>query len=265
MPCDLVLSVKPVSNKPPAKWHDVYEVEHTRASIPSHSHMYATVTFSPPSMQTYTAIFEAAVDGAPSVVSKSRNLTFEIHGEGNMPRITIQRPSARSKKGSPVMLFRRLRLGRTQVQSLVLKNEGALVARVNIDLNDATGAYEIKCDEGTRAFLPLKPEEGESTIVKHHAVTVGVPSGKTAEFSVEFTLKVASRLTGQLKISVVNKPFEENVVQLIGEGYQDEVTIDNIRSYTSAELSDNIEIREAAKEELIEGIIFFVYRFKIRK
>ena len=209
-------------------------------------------------MQSYSAIFEAAVDGMPSVVSKYRNLSFEIQGEGNLPRIIVQRPTARNKKGSPVMLFRRLLLGRTQVLPLVLKNEGTLVARVNIDLKDPEGVYDIKCGGGTRAFLPLNPDEEESKS-RPHTLTVVVPTGKSAEFSVEFTPSVASRLAGELKISVVDNPYEENAVQLIGEGYEDEVTIDNIRSYTTKELSEVIEIREAAQDELIAGLLLLVY------
>ncbi|KAJ7360564.1 hypothetical protein OS493_015668 [Desmophyllum pertusum] len=97
---DLVLSVKPQSMKPSARWHDVYEIEPLRASIPAHSYVYASVTFSPPSMQTYNATLEAAVDGMPSAMSKYRNLTFDIQGEGNLPRITVIRPTARNKKGA---------------------------------------------------------------------------------------------------------------------------------------------------------------------
>ena len=122
VPCDLVLSVKPQSMKPSARWHDVYEIEPQRASIPAHSYVYASVTFSPPSMQTYNATLEAAVDGMPSAMSKYRNLTFDIQGEGNLPRITVVRPTARNKKGAPVLLFRRLLLGRTQVPEEIQTN-----------------------------------------------------------------------------------------------------------------------------------------------
>ena len=111
--------MKPQSLKPSARWHDVYEIEPQRASIPAHSYVYATVTFTPPSMQTYNATLEAAVDGMPSAMSKYRNLTFDIQGEGNLPGINVARPTARNKKGAPVLLFRRLLLGRTQVSKQV--------------------------------------------------------------------------------------------------------------------------------------------------
>ena len=236
VPCDLVLSVKPQSMKPSARWHDVYEIEPQRASIPAHSYVYATVTFSPPSMQTYNATLEAAVDGMPSAMSKYRNLTFDIQGEGNLPRITVVRPTARNKKGAPVLLFRRLLLGRTQVLSLSLKNEGTLMARANIDLKDPEGVYNISCVEGTKGMEPL--DDGEDNVdpkSRVHTLSVVVPMGKTADFAIEFNPSLVGRSLGEIRLSVMDNPYEESTVQLIGEGYEDEVTIDNIRSFVQTE------------------------------
>ena len=64
VPCDVNFSVKPVVTKT-TKFSDVFEVDHQRVQIPSHSHIYATVTFTPPSMQSFSAIFEAALEGVP--------------------------------------------------------------------------------------------------------------------------------------------------------------------------------------------------------
>lgn len=236
MPCDLVLSVKPQSTKPSARWHDVYEIEPQRASIPAHSYVYATVIFTPPSMQTFNATLEAAVDGMPSAMSKYRNLTFDIQGEGNLPRISVIRPTVRNKKGAPVLLFRRLLLGRTQVLPLSLKNEGTLMSRVNFDLNDPEGVYNISCAEGTKTLMPL--DEGDNDAdpkSRVHTLSLVVPKGKTADFSVEFSPSLVGRLAGEIRLTVVDNPYEESTVQLIGEGYEDEVTIDNIRSFVNAE------------------------------
>lgn len=37
-------------------------------------------------------------------------------------------------------------------------------------------------------------------------------------------------MAAELRFTVVNNPFEDNVIQLIGEGYEECVTIDNIQS-----------------------------------
>ena len=126
----MLFSLKPVAVKGGAKHTDVYEVEPARAQIPSHSHMYATVTFCPPSMQSFTALFEAAIDGVPPNQAKGRNLVFEVHGEGNLPRISIMKPSVRNKKGQPLLLFKRILIGRSQTLPMLIANEGSLPSKV---------------------------------------------------------------------------------------------------------------------------------------
>lgn len=51
VPCDVVFTVKPVLVKGSSKLQDIFEVDPPRAQIMNHSHVYATVTFTPPSMQ----------------------------------------------------------------------------------------------------------------------------------------------------------------------------------------------------------------------
>lgn len=189
----------------------------------------------------------------PSAMSKYRNLTFDIQGEGNLPRITVIRPTARNKKGAPVLLFRRLLLGRTQVLALSLKNEGTLMSRVNIDLKDPEGVYSISCAESTKTLMPL--DEGEDDAdpkSRVHTLSVVVPMGKTADFAIEFNPSLVGRLAGEIRLTVVDNPYEECTVQLIGEGYEDEVTIDNIRCYVHTE---ELAAAEAEIDDNTPGII----------
>lgn len=51
VPCDVVFTVKPVAAKGASKQQDIFEVEPSRAQVMNHSYVYATVTFTPPSMQ----------------------------------------------------------------------------------------------------------------------------------------------------------------------------------------------------------------------
>ena len=55
VPCDVVFTVKPVAAK--GKQQDIFEVEPARAQVMNHSYVYATVTFTPPSMQVSLVIF----------------------------------------------------------------------------------------------------------------------------------------------------------------------------------------------------------------
>ena len=76
------------------------------------------------------AHFEAAVDAGLQNQVKSRNLMFEVTGEGNLPRISIIKPIVRNKKGQPLLLFKRNLVGKQQILPLNLINDGTLPSKV---------------------------------------------------------------------------------------------------------------------------------------
>jgi len=82
--------------------------------------------------QTYTAVFEAAVESLATSKSPqvTRSLTFDLVGEGHLPTVRISAPTLRNRSGLPLLLFRRLLVGNTQTVQLVLTNEGALQSHV---------------------------------------------------------------------------------------------------------------------------------------
>jgi len=83
--------------------------------------------------QTYTAVFEAAVEGAAAAAKTSqtmRPLTFDLVGEGHLPTVRVSVPTLRSRGGLPLLLFHRLLVGRTETLQLVLTNEGSLQSQV---------------------------------------------------------------------------------------------------------------------------------------
>ena len=82
--------------------------------------------------QTYTAAFEATVEGAATskTPQMTRPLTFDLVGEGHLPTVRVSAPTLRNRSGLPLLLFRRLLVGRTQTLQLVLTNEGALQSQV---------------------------------------------------------------------------------------------------------------------------------------
>ena len=110
------------------------------------------------------------------------------------------------------------------------------MSRVNIDLKDPGGVYSISCVEGTKVLMPLDEGEDEDDPKSRvHTLSVVVPMGKTADFTIEFNPSLVGRMVGEIRLTVVDNPYEESTIQLIGEGYQDEVTVDNIRSYVPSE------------------------------
>lgn len=82
--------------------------------------------------QTYTALFEAAVEGAAASKTSQpvRPLTFDLVGEGHLPTVRVSAPTLRGRSGLPLLLFHRLLVGRTETLRLVLTNEGVLQSQV---------------------------------------------------------------------------------------------------------------------------------------
>ena len=86
-------------------------------------------------MQSYSAIFDVIVDGQAKPNKDTRvipNFSFELHGEGHLPRVNILRPAIRNKKAQTMMIFNKLLLGRQATQQLLLVNDGVLPAKVKL-------------------------------------------------------------------------------------------------------------------------------------
>ncbi|XP_077975805.1 hydrocephalus-inducing protein homolog isoform X2 [Styela clava] len=249
VPVDVTFTVKPLSNKVAARIHDIYEVEPSKTQIQPHHFVHATVAFCPPAMNSYGCIFEAAVDGLPSSVAKGRNLFFEITGEGNLPRVSITKPVMRNKTGDPILIYQRQLLGREENLPLTLTNEGTLPSKVNIVMeqqvteeSDEINDYETQEVEYS-AYLPdfafsLVPYHGTKLLSRiappgqpsqvPYTTSVILQPGESANFDVKFRPECSRIYNGQIKITVMDNLFEENKIQLFGEGFQDDVTFDNL-------------------------------------
>jgi hydrocephalus-inducing protein len=132
VPVDVTLNLRPTNKG--QKVIEAFELDIHRVQIPAYSNHYAVVTFTPTAMQSYSTIFDVAVDGQSRANRDSRNalnLTFELHGEGHLPRVSILRPAIRNKKAQAMMIFHKLLIGRQATQELLLVNDGVLPAKVN--------------------------------------------------------------------------------------------------------------------------------------
>ncbi|XP_077166200.1 hydrocephalus-inducing protein homolog isoform X2 [Paroedura picta] len=250
IPCDVLLAVKPISSKSTVRVSDTFEVHPARMSIPSRSHGFATVSFFPQTMQNYQCIFEASLDPVSSLAAKSKNLSFEITGDGNLPQVTVVRPALRNKKGNPLLLFKKLLLGNTEKLTLVFKNSSSVLAQVYLDISDEHGAFILKPKPSTSCIYVSQGEENESSEGgrKPHTASLVLQSGKSAEFDVVFQPNVTQQIEGQIHLSIMNNQYEETTIQMIGEGYLDDVTLDNITSLIPE--GDG----EIAERQLEEGV-----------
>jgi hypothetical protein len=96
------------------------------------------------------------------------------------------------------------------------------------------------------------------TVKKAHTASLVVSPGDTAEFDVFFHSNKIGRMTGTIHLSVINNQYEETMIHLVGESYEDDITLDNIHgliSSTSQESSDKSEVIEIAEESTMEDLV----------
>ncbi|XP_048461536.1 hydrocephalus-inducing protein homolog [Rhincodon typus] len=258
---DVLVSVKPVSNKAAARITDIFDVTPTRMNIPSYDHKFVVVTFTPQTMQNYQCIFEAVVEPTPGV-PKSKSLVFDIVGDGNLPRINVLQPMLRNKIGNPLLIYSRLLLGRTEKLPVVLKNDGTLPAQVSVNISDDYGVFSLKECIGTVCVYPKRHyirEQNPEKVKESCMLTIKLNSGEEAKFDVSFQPTLAQRLDGALYLTVLNNQFEDTIIRLIGEGFQDDITFDNIHGLgqtSSVESFTNLLEEKDIKATHLEHIEF---------
>ncbi|KAF1661855.1 hypothetical protein FQA23_0006661, partial [Aptenodytes patagonicus] len=254
VPCDVVLSVKPIPGKLNSRVSDVFEVDPVRMCVPSRSHAFATVTFAPQTMQNYQCTFEASLDvqASPAAI-KAQSLTFNISGDGNLPRVTVLRPVLHNKRGNPLLLFKKLLLGDSEKLPLVLHNGGIVPVQLMIDLLDEGGVFFLKARPTTHCIYQAAgvKEDSPGEERKPHTASLVLHHGELAEFDVLFKPNLAQRVEGKIHLSVVDNPYEETNIQLVGEGYEDDFTLDNIHGLVADSKEENTEGN--LEEDIIEA------------
>ncbi|KAJ3416712.1 hypothetical protein HDV05_000542 [Chytridiales sp. JEL 0842] len=213
IPCDVSLSTKPRSRTKSDAADFAFDVEPKKLSIPSHEYRYVVISFHPTSIQTYAGIFEAIVENVDQ--TRSKTLTFELRGEGTLPRVTIDKPQLKNKAGLPLLKFKKLLLGASQTLPIVLRNEGTIPAKVRLDWGYRE-IDEFECS-GINSYHNLKPQESKAINVTCRAISV-------------------KKIESELRVRVIDNSFEDSVIQLTGESYIDEVTFANLPNDAENEL-----------------------------
>ena len=127
-------------------------------------------------------------------MARSRVLTFEVQGEGSLPQVTVVRPTVRNNKGLPLLLFKRLLIGKTQTLPLVLKNEGNITATAILDVVSGSKSFNvtIPSTEEAPAIVP-------SSTAQSPPLTMDINVGKETCINVNFSPSSAKKCKGTLR------------------------------------------------------------------
>lgn len=177
--------------------------------LPPHGFTYATVYFHPKAIQDYDCIFEAAVDGSGN---KSKPLSFQLTGAGNLPRASLSHPSLKDEAGFGILNFRSLPVGQSQKLPLVLRNDGDLQAKIKLPWGKSIKSpFSLFLKDSKKSF-----EEAE------------LSSGESLNLEVEFRPETIDQFEEILQFEILHNEFDTIVVKLFGECFNQAVVIDNL-------------------------------------
>ena len=188
-------------------------------------------------------MFDVSVDGPPA--TKDKGLSFEVQGEGDLPQVSVTKPLTYNAKHQPLLLFSKLLLNHVQGLQVAVTNTGSIPATVVAHLVSAENS----------AFTLMHPTiDGGGSIEEAHSAKLNeLQAGETAEITVLFKPMLIQQYKTTLRVRVEHNQFENTSIQLIGEGYQADLAVENIRG--SALTLDEMEtIAEDA-----EGLYWIVH------
>jgi hydrocephalus-inducing protein len=99
---------------------------------------------------------------------------------------------------------------------------------VDIDMADPDDVFTLTPTGKTQAVISdIDDGEGKR---RPHTASVIVNVGEAATFNVNFKPSSPMRSQAHVRLTVVNNQYEDSVIQLVGEGYEDDITLDHIHS-----------------------------------
>lgn len=97
---------------------------------------------------------------------------------------------------------------------------------------------------------------------KAHTASVVINPNERATFEVIYQPREVRRSQASIKVTVIDNQYEDYIVQMVGEGYKDDITLDNIGSMAVYVEPEN-ELGNMAEED-VDGnsCVFFLLFFK---
>ncbi|KAM4894666.1 hydrocephalus-inducing protein homolog [Sylvia borin] len=249
LPCDVVLSIQPLPGKDKSPIN-VFKLYPVKMSVPGSSYAVATMTFTPPDKKNYNCTFKASlVIPKGSVKIKPQILTFTISGKGYKPHVTVVCPSSRSNRENSVLRFKRLQLGESEMLPLVICNKGRIPIKFMLHLEDEHGAFFLKGRDSTLERFYTEDVEEDSAKNESKTPFLLLHSGQSTKFDVIFKPTLAQRLEARIYVLGKGKYFKKSQIKLVGEGHEDEFTLDGLEEDTQER-----NAKSSLKKDVIDAV-----------
>lgn len=206
VPCVVNFSVKPRNPLPDPKAPMAFpmDVVPAQITIPPQESRYTTIVFEPRAIAQYSATLEAVVENGSDPATKA--FSCELRGEGTLPSLTLTSPSVFDPSGKPLLKFGRMLVGRSSTQQITLKNNGQMTASARLEA-ELHPSFSIQ--EGPVGVFSVEP-------------------GRSVAFVVKFEPPATGPVSHDVRLQVQQNPFEDYCISLTGEGYSEDVTLDNL-------------------------------------
>ncbi|KAI3385976.1 hypothetical protein SNEBB_004504 [Seison nebaliae] len=212
---------------------NIFQFKETSTRVEPHSTYYVTVSFIPLAIQSYVCTLNIYLDQSPQPLH-----SFELMGDGILPRIQIIQPSLRDEQRRLLLPFRRMNVTEKQNRKLIIRNDSHLPTEIDITMNDANNVFWLR---GNSSIDTL------SQTYKYEFGTY------LAELILEvfFISDIPGEFEGELTIQIQHNQYEDHVIYITGTCYEDDVTIIQAESDFSTfkvNREDLIENRQALAE-----------------
>ncbi|XP_037671838.1 hydrocephalus-inducing protein homolog isoform X3 [Choloepus didactylus] len=218
----------------------------------------------------YTLLAEACL---PAFVTDNNILIFEEHQICTSPNLyqilqTIESGGLYVEDENK-FIFCNVLVGHRASARFKICNVGKIACDVNVvvkpvsnklhvDLRDKLGVFSLKGKPDTSYIYIVEENKPNVKAKKAHTASLIVSPGETAAFDVLFHSQKAGRMMGTIHLSVINNQYEETVIHMVGESYEDDITLDNIHGLVtsaSQEVSDISEVPEITEERLMDDFV----------
>ncbi|XP_028304635.1 hydrocephalus-inducing protein homolog isoform X2 [Gouania willdenowi] len=208
-------------------------------TIPPQSHAFAVVTFTPQSMQLYSGVFKATIEGSSrsstagtrrTHIPKNKALNFTLTGNGILPSVCVVRPVLRTSEGCPMLQFGRILAGFSKTIALVLHNDGNVPAQVHIAMQDQHGVFNFLAAPNNSCSVKSTKVEDASTLGYEmmHEATLKLNVDETVEFKVSFCSGTPQSVEATISLQVEDNQYNNITIPVTGETYQEIVSLVNV-------------------------------------
>ncbi|XP_037085537.1 hydrocephalus-inducing protein-like [Pollicipes pollicipes] len=147
----------------------VFDVNPPRATIAVHGCQPVVVTFTPTGLQTFVNVLDIQIEETTGI-DRAKGITFEVVGEGTLPRVDVLEPSEVNRQQEPLLGFLSTRLGDSAVRTVRLLNAGPIECVVDLLLPEGRDVFEVVPDEET---LPLTVRGQEHGMISGSGYVLG--------------------------------------------------------------------------------------------